>query len=300
MLICGLIMVLAPLRVAYAIPWRVQPVRLSDVDLVKYLLEQQLEEAQAAAKAREQAAEPQPSSAQTSVVTYVVKKGDTLWSIAQRFGTTVANLQQMNGLRGDTIKVGQTLQVGGESVQVHAVQAGDTLSGIASRYRTSVTSLAAANGISSHSTIYPGQEIYIPQGGEVSRSGSASSARLIWPVLGTVTSGWGYRTRFEKFHYGLDIAAPTGTPIKAVRGGVVEFAGWKNGYGYCVFLDHGDGMKTAYGHASKLYVKRGQRVEQGQTIAAVGSTGFSTGPHVHFEVRINGRLVDPATVLPRR
>jgi murein DD-endopeptidase MepM/ murein hydrolase activator NlpD len=170
---------------------------------------------------------------------------------------------------------------------------------LAQQYSVSVAALKQWNSLRNN-LIKVGQTLQVSAGQPlISRSGTSTSYQLLWPVIGTVSSGWGYRTRFEKFHYGLDIAAPTGTPIYAACAGVVEYAGWKNGYGYCVFLDHGNGLKTAYGHASKLYVKRGQSVEAGQRIAAVGSTGFSTGPHVHLEVRINGRLVNPATVLPK-
>ncbi|HBK86871.1 MAG TPA: hypothetical protein DDZ53_12665 [Firmicutes bacterium] len=182
---------------------------------------------------------------------------------------------------------------------MHVVQKGDTLWSLAQQYSVSVAALKQWNSLRNN-LIKVGQTLQVSAGQPlISRSGTSTSYQLLWPVIGTVSSGWGYRTRFEKFHYGLDIAAPTGTPIYAACAGVVEYAGWKNGYGYCVFLDHGNGLKTAYGHASKLYVKRGQSVEAGQRIAAVGSTGFSTGPHVHLEVRINGRLVNPATVLPK-
>jgi murein DD-endopeptidase MepM/ murein hydrolase activator NlpD len=244
------------------------------------------------------AKDPEPTpTAQVQTATYTVCRGDTLWGIAQKNGVTVAELRRWNRLSGNLIHAGQVLKVGESKVVTHTVESGETLWSIATQYRTSVAALATSNGLSSRGTIFPGERLTIPgQAQSVSRGGL--SYRLIWPVSGVVTSGWGYRTRFEKFHYGLDIAAQTGTPIKAVMSGVVEFAGWKSGYGYCVFLDHGNGVKTAYGHASKLYVKKGQTVTQGKTIAAVGSTGFSTGPHVHLEVRINGKLVNPTNYLP--
>ena len=96
-----------------------------------------------------------------------------------------------------------------------------------------------------------------------------------------------------EFHRGMDIAAPRGTPVRAPAEGVVVFAGRRRGYGLCVELDHGDGITTFYGHASRLNVKVGTRVRRGDVICYVGSTGKSTGPHLHYEVRINGKPVDP-------
>ena len=120
---------------------------------------------------------------------------------------------------------------------------------------------------------------------------------FIQPVNGRFSSPYGYRvhpiSRSRKLHTGQDIAAPSGTPIKAAGSGVVISAGWRNGYGNTVIIDHGGGKSTLYGHCSRLYVSSGQRVSMGQRIAAVGSTGYSTGPHLHFEVRINGSPVNP-------
>lgn len=294
--------------VALAAPWR-EPPSLSDLNLTAlYQREQDWLAAEATrqevlrqAAAAEAAAAAQESTApaREPEQTYRVRPGDTLYAIASRYGTTVNEIMSRNNLSSSLIRVGQTLQIGGEAPQVHTVRRGESLSVIAAKYRVSVSALAKANGISQSDVIYPGQQLTIPAAAAgVSRAGS-SSLRLRWPVMGTVTSGWGYRTRFEKFHYGLDVAAPVGTPIRAVQDGVVQFAGWKPGYGYCVFLTHSGGLSTAYGHASELYVKTGQRVSEGQTIAAVGSSGFSTGPHLHFEVRINGKLVNPALYLPK-
>lgn len=112
-----------------------------------------------------------------------------------------------------------------------------------------------------------------------------------------ITSGFGYRKR--GFHRGVDFAAPRGTPIRAADGGRVESAGWHGGYGYMVVISHGKGISTAYAHMSKIGVKVGQKVAQGQTIGAVGSTGRSTGPHVHFELRLSGSPVNPMKYLKR-
>ena len=132
-----------------------------------------------------------------------------------------------------------------------------------------------------------------------SNSGGASAKGFIRPVNGVITSGFGYRTyqignkTYSDFHLGIDIAAPTGTPVKAAKAGRVIWSGWKGSYGNLVVIDHGNGVATAYGHNSQLNVSVGQEVSQGQIIAKVGSTGNSSGPHCHFEVRINGRVVNP-------
>ncbi|HSC93201.1 MAG TPA: peptidoglycan DD-metalloendopeptidase family protein [Gaiellaceae bacterium] len=118
-----------------------------------------------------------------------------------------------------------------------------------------------------------------------------SSSGFIWPTSGTLTSGFGWR--WGRMHEGIDIAAPTGTPIAAAASGTVIYAGWMGGYGNLVVIDHGGGLATAYGHQSSIGTGVGAQVSQGQTIGYVGSTGHSTGPHVHFEVRVNGVPVDP-------
>ena len=117
---------------------------------------------------------------------------------------------------------------------------------------------------------------------------------LIRPVSGVITSRFGSFESIRSFgHRGLDIAAATGTPIKAAASGTVTVAGWNNSYGYMVKISHGNGVETVYGHCSKLLVSKGQTVTQGQVIAKVGSTGDSTGPHLHLEVRVNGTLYNP-------
>jgi len=132
-------------------------------------------------------------------------------------------------------------------------------------------------------------------GGEEPSGGSGSFS---WPVTGTITSPFGWRSNpfggSPEFHQGLDIAAPTGTTVTAAAGGTVIMAQWYGGYGNYILIDHGGGYSTGYGHLSAIYVSNGQSVKRGQAIGAVGSTGASTGPHLHFEVRIDGKPVDPA------
>lgn len=130
----------------------------------------------------------------------------------------------------------------------------------------------------------------------------ASTGTFIWPVVGWVSSAFGYRVhpifKTVKFHTGIDIVAPMGRPIKAADSGVVMFAGRWGGYGNVVIIDHGRGFSTLYGHQSRIMVSEGQKVEKGQTIGLVGSTGYSTGPHLHFEVRVNGSPDNPMKFLP--
>lgn len=130
-------------------------------------------------------------------------------------------------------------------------------------------------------------------------SGAADSRiPSIWPTTGVVTSPYGLRWGGTDFHPGIDIADEMGTPIVATADGVVEYAGWNSGgYGNMVDIDHGNGIMTRYGHASQVVVSAGQQVKRGQLIAYMGSTGFSTGPHVHYEVHVNGNRVNPISYL---
>ena len=127
---------------------------------------------------------------------------------------------------------------------------------------------------------------------------TSSPGFFAWPVSGTITSPFGWRSNpfggAPEFHQGLDIAAPTGTTITASAGGTVIMAQWYGGYGNYILIDDGGGYSTGYGHLSAFYVSTGQQVKQGQAIGAVGCTGECTGPHVHFEIRVNGKPVDPA------
>lgn len=132
----------------------------------------------------------------------------------------------------------------------------------------------------------------------ISQSGPSLGISLIKPVTGTISSRFGARSRIRSsVHTGLDIATSNGTPIKVAASGTVTWAGYKGSYGNLVVVTHSNGVQTYYGHCSKLYVQAGQTVSQGETIAAVGSTGNSTGPHLHFEIRVNGVAYNPQNYL---
>lgn len=134
-----------------------------------------------------------------------------------------------------------------------------------------------------------------PAGGQATLGGRFRG--FLWPARGAFTSGYGVRYhpifRIRRMHSGVDIASPRGAPVAAAWDGTVLYTGWFGGYGKIVILDHGDGLSTLYAHLSAILTRPGTRVRKGQIIGRVGSTGFSTGPHVHFEIRVNGTPVNP-------
>lgn len=144
----------------------------------------------------------------------------------------------------------------------------------------------------------------MPAGLGISTASTGSVTPDVWPVSGVVSSHFGFRVSpggiGSTYHEGLDIASSYGNPVHATANGRITQAGWVNGYGYLVEIDHGNGIKTRYGHNSALLVSVGDQVVQGQTISLIGSTGNSTGPHCHYEVRVNGEAVDPTLFLPAR
>ena len=150
----------------------------------------------------------------------------------------------------------------------------------------------------SRTTVQEATTTYMYQGTK-EKPATASTGSFIWPLSGTITSRFGYRNIFgsTSFHSGLDIAAPYGTQISAADGGTVTFAGWRGSYGQTVIITHDDGTVTYYAHCSSLLVNAGDKVYQGQAIARVGMTGTATGYHCHFEVRVNGKSVNPENYL---
>lgn len=142
----------------------------------------------------------------------------------------------------------------------------------------------------------------IQSGGSSAAAAAGGSGALMWPTSGPITSPFGWRTHpifgTERFHSGIDIGADYGEPVVAADGGVVVSSGWLGGYGNVVIIEHGNGISTLYAHNSELLVEEGARVYKGQLVSRVGSTGYSTGPHLHFEVRSNGSPVSPMNYLP--
>lgn len=188
----------------------------------------------------------------------------------------------------------------------HTVKNGENLSTIARQYKTSISDILAHNTLSS-SNLKNGQQVNVPVNKkyyrvmQVTSRKAEVSTRMVLPVRGRQSDSYGWRKhpvyRKRLFHAGIDISAPRGTPISAAMGGTVVYAGWLSGYGKLVVIRHPNGLSTRYGHCSSIRVKRGQTVRAGQTIGGVGATGVATGNHLHFEVRRNGRTINPSPLI---
>ena len=210
-----------------------------------------------------------------------VRFGDTLLKIAQRYGMTLAELLHLNpGLETARLVVGSQIRVARSS---------------AARSRT----LLALKPTGSGGLSWPDLPEFDGKKGKPLGS-SVPVSKWIWPAKGVFTSGYGWR--WGRMHKGIDIANNVGTPILAVREGTVTYSGWSDGgYGYLVEITHPDGSLSLYAHNSRLLVRRGDVVRQGQVISKMGSTGRSTGPHLHFEIRPAGKgAVNPLKLLPAR
>ena len=265
---------------------------------------------------------------------YVVRNGDTLWSIAERFGLQPSTIVWANSLtNADVLAIGQPLIVPPVNGVIHRINSGETIEAVAERYGVKPTEIAAfaPNGLGGGSPLVPGQDIIIPGGTPpappppllaeapaapapvaepepaapaapaVSPSGTTAVGSFIWPATGALTTYFGENPAYygPGGHNGLDIANGLGTPLLAADGGVVIYAAWRGGLGNAVGVDHENGFVTWYGHASSMAVSAGQRVSRGQVVAYMGSTGNSTGSHIHFIIVRNGVYVDPLGYLPR-
>lgn len=240
----------------------------------------------------------------TRVEEYVVAEGDTLGSIARNFGLRTETLLAANGLTARSlIRPGQVLRILPVDGIIYKVKSGDTISKIAKTYGSDVEKILEMNGLSDGATLAKGDDLILPDGRLPAPPPPKAPARIatdikkvfvpdppadrqgtgqmLWPTAARRITQYYRGSR----HTGVDIAGPTGTAIYASDDGVVAISGWnRGGYGNMILVDHGNGLYTRYAHASKNLVRAGDTVKRGDVIALMGSTGRSTGPHLHFEV----------------
>lgn len=238
-----------------------------------------------------------------TVITYTVQSGDTVSGIAQRFGLTIDTLRWSNPTlerNPDYLRPGADLTILPIRGAYHEVAAGDTLEKIAVRYGVAVEDIVnyPLNHLSAGEALKPGRRIIIPHGTRaLNRPKPAPDwdHLFAWPIVGRVTQG------YSAGHRAIDIGAPYGSKVYAARAGTVIHTGWaETGYGYTVIIAHSDGYQTLYSHLKGTWVSDGQRVTRGQLVGEVGSTGNSSGPHCHFEIRVNGVRSNPRDFLSPR
>lgn len=235
---------------------------------------------------------------------HVLQSGESLSAIASRYGISVDALVGANPDLSslDRLPTGVELLIPPGPGMVVTLGQVDDLEQLMADHGVSALELARANQIRSLADIQAGMLLFLP--GVEPTDALARLARVreeelryIWPLHGRITSYFGRRNLgmgTSSFHRGIDVAAPTGTPVVAARSGTVVFSGWStSGYGYLIRIRHSDGAETWYGHHSRLLVSVGDFVQQGEIIALVGSTGISTGPHLHFELHDSGVAIDP-------
>lgn len=257
------------------------------------------------------------------ILTHTVKRGESFWTIAMRHQLGVSVLAAANPhIRPERLQIGATLNLTIQEpfLEVQTVTkvtfnqdvpfattnvVDNTLWHWDRRVRTPgrpgtqevVARVTAVNGEEVARDIVSRVQTAAPTAQVVARgtklAPTMSTGAFLWPTTGRVTSAFG--RRWDGFHEGVDIGAPTGTAIRAADSGIVSFSGWGGGYGNMVRIEHGDGYATVYAHASRLLVAVNDVVEKGQVIAHVGNTGRSFGPHLHFEIHRQGRPLDPLT-----
>lgn len=249
------------------------------------------------------------------IIKHTVAQGETLSAIAAKYSVSVNTIMWSNNLsNANKLKIGQALTFPSLSGIVHKVKNGESIWTIAKRYGVSRDEIVKANALEQPDKLALGQLVVVPgakpvvsssapvqvasRGATTAREQSGAtgvSASFVWPTSGRISSKYG--SRWGRTHNGIDLAVQVGTTVKASSSGKVTFSGTQSGYGKLIVLDHGNGVTTRYAHNSKLLVGVGDRVDAGDRIALSGNTGRSTGPHLHFEIRFNGRSVNPLKYL---
>lgn len=247
--------------------------------------------------------------AATKPFIYTIEEGDTITGIAARFNISDNTVLWANGLSSrNTLKIGDHLTILPITGVLHTVSSGDTILAITNKYDANAEETLAHNGLEASSTLSIGQKLIIPDGampaatapriaprGEtVAEAGpapegiSSEGSGFLWPTTSRhISQG------FKWGHTGIDLDNRARPAVYAAEAGTVEFTGWLGGYGNLIIVNHGHGLTTHYAHLDKFYTSKGAAVSKGDAIAQMGSTGRSSGPHLHFEVRQNGRPTNP-------
>lgn len=237
--------------------------------------------------------------------TYKVQSGDTISGITKKFGlkniSTLIAVNDIDNVR--TLSAGQRLKIPSLDGLIYTVQKGNSLAGLSTKFGVTMEDLLDVNDLDS-ATLHAGQTLFIPGAKmDMSKLQQAMGEMFRCPIAAKyrLTSRFGPRidpiSGARSSHTGVDMACPTGTPITATASGTVAFTGVNPVFGNYVIIRHANGYQSLYGHMSMIIAKKGQRVSQGTRIGLVGSTGYSTGPHLHFTVYKNGKLVDPMSLI---
>ena len=234
---------------------------------------------------------------------YIVKSGDMVGTIAKAFSLNQDSLISVNDIRNSRLlKIGQELLIPNQDGLVHRMAKGESLMNVAEAHELDIVTIRRVNELPPDFEPEAGTNIFLP-GARLSRTDlqEINGDLFSWPVRGRLTSYYGYRndpfTGRRQFHNGLDIAASWGTPLYTAMAGTVVGTGFDPVSGNYIVISHHSGYRSFYGHLDTIRVKTGQRLQAGQRIGDIGSTGLSTGSHVHFSVYKNGRTVNPLYLL---
>ncbi|MFW6381966.1 MAG: peptidoglycan DD-metalloendopeptidase family protein [Bacillota bacterium] len=232
----------------------------------------------------------------SEVKTHVVSPGESLWTIASKHNIDIDTLIGANDINDmNQIMPGDELTILPVKGIMYRIGPGDSLQNLISKYSLDKDRVMQANNLVDSDNLSTGENIILPGAKPKFGYQDRLNQMFIRPVVGRISSPFG--PRWGSHHDGIDYAVPIGTPVKAAGGGRIVYVGWSSGYGKTVIIEHQQGMRTLYAHLNSFNVRNGQRVNRGQAVAGSGNTGRSTGPHVHFEVRVNGRPVNPSGYL---
>ncbi len=245
---------------------------------------------------------------------YKVRKGDTLYSISKKKGVSINRIKEINSLKSNVLYPGQELYLKeisdttyNKGSSYHLVQSGDTLYKISQKYNVSISELKKINNLKNN-TLYKGDKIYLGKKIKSGNSGTVinNSQNTILKDFNSplksmvVNSPYGYRDHpilgRQILHTGVDLKAVMNTPVYSPYNGKVTYAGWMDGYGKIIIINHGNNYETRFAHLNRILIKEGEVVKIGQYIAKTGKTGRVTGPHLHYEIRYNKKTIDPMSL----